>query len=281
MTKNATTRRGFLASTAALGGIGMLPGWPAIAQSGGKALRLRLDGDNDVLDPGFMSGGTEIEAQKQCLPFLADYEREGDTVTWKKTPFVTKLEQRDATHIDFELAEGLVWSGDYGPVMASDVKYSYERMKDTDWSGYFEALDHVDVTGDRTGTIVLSQPFAPFIMVTLCHGPGAVLSEKAMKDVGEKFTTKFPATCGPYTYSATPGQRVVFDLDPNWAGPKPAFERVECNIITQVKAAELAFEAGEIDCTEVGGDTLARYTADMPEGAGITVAGQLQYMWLA
>ncbi|WP_397544105.1 ABC transporter substrate-binding protein [Roseovarius salis] len=192
----------------------------------------------------------------------------------------TQLQQRDSTHIDFELAEGLEWSDGYGPVTASDVKYSYERMKNTDWAGYFEALDHVEVTGDRSGTIVLNQPFAPFIMVTLCHGPGAILSEKAMKDVGEKFTTKFPATCGPYTYSATPGQRVVFDLDPNWSGPAPGFERVEANIITEVKAAELAFEAGEIDCTEVGADTLARYTEDMPEGAGITVAGELQYMWL-
>jgi peptide/nickel transport system substrate-binding protein len=55
---------------------------------------------------------------------------------------------------------------------------------------------------------------------------------------------------------------------------------VECPIITQVKAAELAFEAGELDCTEVGADTLARYKADMPEGAAITVGGELQYMWL-
>jgi peptide/nickel transport system substrate-binding protein len=47
-----------------------------------------------------------------------------------------------------------------------------------------------------------------------------------------------------------------------------------------VKAAELAFEAGELDCTEVGADTLARYAARMPEGAKITVGGELQYMWL-
>ena len=48
-----------------------------LAQSGGGALRLRLDGDPDLLDPGCMSGGVEIEAQKQRLPFLAQYTREG------------------------------------------------------------------------------------------------------------------------------------------------------------------------------------------------------------
>jgi len=281
MKRTGPTRRGFLGTTAALGTLGLGPVWTtaALARTG-STLRLRIDGDNDVLDPGFMTGGTEIEAQKQCLPFLAQYARDGDTFTWEPTYFVTRLEQRDATHIDFELTEGLVWSNGYGPVMASDVKYSYERMKDSDWSGYFDALDHVEVTGARTGTIVLSKPFAPFIMITLCHGPGAVLSEKAMADAGGRFTTQFPAICGPYTYEATPGQRAVFGANPDWTGPKPAFDRVECNVITEVKAAELAFEAGELDCTEVGADTLARYTKTMPEGTGIAVAGELQYMWM-
>jgi len=98
--------------------------------------------------------------------------------------------------------------------------------------------------------------------------------------VGERFTTKFPAVCGPYQLEITPGQRALYTANPDWSGPKPAFDRVECPVITQVKAAELAFEAGELDCTEVGADTLARYNADMPEGAAITVGGELQYMWL-
>ncbi|WP_193369700.1 ABC transporter substrate-binding protein [Pelagibius marinus] len=281
MKQTETTRRGFLGTTAALGAVGLIPSWTTavFAQTGGT-LRLRIGRDNNVLDPGFMTGNSEIEAQKQCLPFLAQYTRDGETFTWEPTYFVTKLEQRDATHIDFELAEGLQWSNGYGPVTASDVKYSYERMKETDWSGYFDALDHVEATSERTGTIVLNKPFAPFIMITLCHGPGAVLSEKAMADAGGKFTTKFPAVCGPYTYEATPGQRAVFSANPDWNGPKPAFERVECNVITEIKAAELAFEAGELGCTRVGADTLARYTKDMPDGAGIAVAGELQYMWM-
>jgi peptide/nickel transport system substrate-binding protein len=101
-----------------------------------------------------------------------------------------------------------------------------------------------------------------------------------MKDAGGKFTTSFPAVCGPYTYEATPGQRAVFTANPEWTGPKPAFEKIEAHVITEVKAAELAFEAEELDCTEVGADTLARYMKDMPANTGITVAGELQYMWM-
>lgn len=274
-----STRRGFLAGGAALGaaGLGGMPRW-AMAQE--RVLRLRFDGDNSILDPGYMVGGTEVESQKQCLPFLTEYVFKDGTLSWQPTYYVKKVEQRDPTNIDFELEDFLEWTGGHGPVTAADVKYSFERMKKSDWSGYYDAMDHVEVTGERTGTIVLSQPFAPFIVVTLCHGTGAILSEKAMKEVGEKFTTEFPAIAGPYLYEQIPGQRTTFRLNPDWKGPKPDFERVDCNIITEVKAAELAFEAGELDCTEIGADTLARYTTKMPPDAALTVAGELQYMWL-
>ncbi|NIT68830.1 MAG: peptide ABC transporter substrate-binding protein, partial [Gemmatimonadetes bacterium] len=258
----------------------MLAGFPRRAGAQTSTLNLRFDGDNAILDPGYMSGGTEIETQKQVLPFLADYDTEGGTFGWRPTYFVKKLNQRDPTHIDFELADGLEWSNGFGEVRASDVKYSFERMKETDWSGYFDAMDHVEVTGDKTGTIVLNQPFAPFIMITLCHGPGAVLCEKAMREVGGKFTLEFPATCGPYLYEQIQGQRAVFTPNPGWKGPRPDFERVVAHIITEVKAAELAFEAGELDCTEIGADTLARYQSKMPKNGALTVAGELQYMWL-
>ncbi|MGX0878216.1 peptide/nickel transport system substrate-binding protein [Roseovarius sp. MBR-154] len=281
MKRTTTTRRTFLGTTAAIGAMGLLPGWPTAGfAQGGGTLRLRIDGDNNVLDPGYMVGGTEVEAQKQCLPFLAEYVQEGDTFTWRPTYYVTKLEQRDPTHIDFELTEGLMWSNGYGMLKASDVKFSYERMKESDWSGYFDALDHVEVTGDLTGTIVLNKPFAPFQMVTLCHGPGAIVCEQAVKDAGGTFTVDFPAICGPYTYKATPGQRAVFELNPEWTGPAPGFERVECNVITEVKAAELAYDAGELDCTELGSDTLARYRKDMPADTAVTTAGELQYLWM-
>lgn len=280
MNKMNITRRQFMATTSAVTAAALSCGLPTVVLAQEKVLRLRIDGDNNVLDPGYMSGGREIETQKQCLPFLAQYTQKGGRFDWEPTYFVNKLEQRSPTEIDFELNENLLWSDDYGPVTASDVKYSYERMKETDWSGYFDVLERVEVTGERSGTIVLNKPFAPFIMITLCHGPGAILSEKAMKAVGGKFTTKFPAVCGPYTYESVAGQRATFKLNPLWKGPTPDYTRIEANIITEIKAAELAFDAGEIDCTEVGSDTIARYQKQMPADTQITTAGQLQYMWL-
>lgn len=274
------SRRRFLAGTAAAGTAGLIGGLPLRVSAQGARLNIRFDGDNDILDPGYMTGGTEIETQKQLLPFLAEYEIGEETFDWRPTYYVKSLVQRDANHIDFELAEGLQWSGGFGPVKASDVKYSFERMKGTDWAGYFEAMERVDVTGEQTGTIVLNQPFSPFIMITLCHGPGAILSEAATEQAGGKFTTEIPATCGPYLYEQIPGQRTIFSPNPDWAGPKPDFERVVAHVISEVKAAELAFEAGEVDLTEIGSDTLARWLKTPPSGSKVTVAGELQYMWL-
>ncbi len=274
------SRRHFLAGSAAIGTAGMMGGLPFRARAQGERLNLRFDGDNDILDPGYMTGGTEIETQKQIFPFLAEYDLSGETFSWRPTYFVKSLVQRDPTHIDFELEDGLEWSNGFGPVRASDVKYSYERMKESDWSGYFDAMEGVEVTGDLTGTIVLNQPFSPFIMITLCHGTGAILSEKATEEAGGTFTTEPPAICGPYTYEQIPGQRTTFAPNPDWTGPKPAFERVVAHIISEVKAAELAYEAGELDITEIGPDTLARWHETPPEGSAITIAGELQYMWL-
>ncbi|WP_181257076.1 ABC transporter substrate-binding protein [Pseudaminobacter soli (ex Li et al. 2025)] len=281
MTQPTLSRRGFLASGTALTALAMGGFLPPIARAQPeKVLRLRMDGDIKILDPGYMIGGIEIEAQKQCLPFLAQYKRDGDTIGWEPTYYVSKLEQRDPTHIDFELVEGLNWSGGHGPLKASDVKFSYERMKKSEWAGYFEVLDHVEVTGERTGTIVLTKPFAPFFLVTLCHGPGAILCERAVTEAGGRFTTQFPAVCGPYLFSNAPGQAATFLPNPDWSGPKPEFDRVQAKIITQVKATELAYEAGELDCTQIDSDAVARYRAGPPPGSELTKAGELNFMWL-
>jgi len=278
------TRRRFLATslagTAALGTAGLTAGLPFRAYAQGARLNLRYDGDNDILDPGYMTGGTEIETQKQIFPFLAEYDLSGEAFGWRPTYYVKRLVQRDATHIDFELADWVEWSGGHGPVTAGDVKYSFERMKESDWSGYYDPMERVDVTGARTGTIVLSQPFAPFIMITLCHGTGAILPEKALEAAGGKFTLDIPATAGPYVYEHIAGQRAVFTPNPNWKGPKPDFDTVVAHIISEVKAAELGFESGELDVTEIGADTLARWRTSPPPGSAITIGGELQYMWL-
>ena len=85
-----------------------------------------------------------------------------------------------------------------------------------------------------------------------------------MEKVGGKFTVDIPATCGPYLMQWTPKQQMVFRPNPDWKGAKPAFEEVRYILIDDNKAAELAFEADEIDVGLISSQTLARYRDPAP-----------------
>ncbi len=274
-----STRRGFLAGTAAIGaaGIAGLPRW-ALAQE--RVLRLRFDGDNSILDPGYMVGGTEVESQKQCLPFLTEYVIEDGTLSWQPTYYVKKVEspRPDAYRLR---ARGLP---------------RVERRARPGHGGGREVLVRAH-EGDRLGRLLRRN--GPCrgdrragrhhrhvaALRALHHGHALPRSGRDPLREGDeggrrKVHDRVPGDRGPYTYEQIPGQRTIFRLNPDWKGPKPDFERVDCNIITEVKAAELAFEAGELDCTEIGADTLARYKTELPADAALTVAGELQYMWM-
>ncbi len=59
----------------------------------------------------------------------------------------------------------------------------------------------------------------------------------------------------------TPKQRVVLKADPDWKGTPVAFPEVHFINIEDLKAAELAFEAGEVDDHR----RLARNSRPLPE----------------
>jgi peptide/nickel transport system substrate-binding protein len=276
-------RRSFLATSGAIGAAGFfgLPLFAGEAMAQAKKLIVRVDSDINLLDPAYMVGGSEIEIQKAVLPALVEFDGSDGSYGWRPSVYVEKFEQRDDTHFDFTLKPGFMWTGGNGELTAEDVKYSYERMKTGDWKGNFEQLDRVDVTDKYSGTLVLSQPFAPFVIIALASGTGGILSKAAMAKVeGGKYTTEIPATCGPYLFEWVPQQKFVFKANPDWTGPKPAFEEVECLIIQEGSAAELAFEAGEVMATKISAATHARYLEKPPANSTVTVAGALQYMWL-
>jgi len=228
-----------------------------------------------------MTGGVEIDVLRAVVPRLVAYKVEGDKVGWEPTDIVESITLReDGLGVDFMLKPGFTWSKGFGEVTAGDVKYSLERLPASDWGGDWKVLDQVEVTSTYGGTIHLKQAFAPFMMTGLAGSSGFILSAKAMEKVGGKFTVDIPATCGPYLMQWTPKQRMVFTPNPDWKGAKPAFAEVRYILIDDNKAAELAFEADEIDVGLISSQTLARYRKTPPPGSATTVAGALQYMWL-
>ena len=168
MKQASLSRRHFLGTASGLAIAAALGGTPGLARAQDKRVAtVRMQRDITSLDPGYMVGSSEIDVQTGILPALVEFATKDGQLTWTKTPFTKEISQsEDGLRIDFELNPGFHWSKGFGELTAEDVKYSYERMTTSDWSGNWEALERVDVTGPFTGTLVLKQAFEPIWLNT-------------------------------------------------------------------------------------------------------------------
>ena len=268
---------------AAVGAVGLVGTYPGISFSASDDfLNVRIYGALDSLDPGYMVGGTPDYDINFCInPSLLHFDYDSDgALTYRLTAYVQDVQLRDPTHIYVTLTKGLIWSGGNGEFTMTDVQYSFDRMAESEWKGNFAAYDRVDIKDDYNGTIVLKEPFAPFMVTTMAAGTGTIICKKAVEAVGGRFTTEMPATCGPYLYEWKQKQFIKLTPNPEWTGPKPAYANINCIFITEDTAAALAYEAGEVDCTKIVPSTYERYLKTLPPNSKLAVAGALQYMWM-
>src|SRR5699024_8432212 len=126
-----------------------------------------------------------------------------------------------------------------------------------------------------SGVIVLKKPFVPLWNITLPYGAGCIVSKKAVMEVtkdGGDFGMKPPAFSGPYILADwKPNQVVVLTRNPQWKGPKPGFDEVRILPIGDIKTAERAYRAGDLDFTECSVGSLAGLKASPPEHTKIKV----------
>ena len=275
------SRREFLLTSAMVGALSVTPFPMRLGHAqGARVLRIRLERDMSVLDPGYMLGGSTNAIMKATMPSLVYYGQKDGKLTWIPTDYVEHIAQRDPTHIDFTLKPGFQWTNGFGEFTAEDVKFTYERQKTTNFKGYYKVLNRVDIKDKYSGTLVLNNPFAPFWLVTLAAGTATIMCQKATESVGGKYTTEVPATCGPYLYDWQPKQRITFRRNPEWTGPKPDFDEFHYILIEEEKTAELAYEAGEIDMTQLSLPTFARYQKALPKNSKLHDVNSSPWGWL-
>ncbi len=286
MTRTIVSRRRFIGGTAALAAGAALGAPRLVRGQDKKTVKVRIVRDIQVLDPGYMVGGSETTTLIATMPRLADLHRlENGQWTWKPSDYVSDIKQADDLNIAFTLKPGFMWSGGNGELTAEDVKFSFERMVGSDWGGRWEALDRVDVKDKYSGVIVLKKPYIPLWLVTMSSESGTVLpkaaTQKATETTEGKFTTELPAQCGPYNVAEwLPKQKLVLARSPDYPGTSPDFDECHLVVIEETKSAELAFEAGELDITDLTPDTLARYRANPPANTKIVAADGPNYTWM-
>lgn len=277
-------RRRFLCSTSLLAAAGALPGSFHSAYADGGTLRVRAYSDIQTMDPAFSSGVVDEEIQAAIYNKLVQYKpgREWD---WQLDA-AEMIKQVSDTRIDFALRDDIGFSNGFGAMTAEDVKFSFERVISADLEASNKpdmgSLSHVEVTGERTGSIILSEPFAPLWSIALPYITGNIISKKAVEKAPDRRIGTDPlAESGPYRRADwRPKEKTILKRNPDWRGPPPAFDTIEIFPIDDEKTAEIAFEAGELDFTRVSIDSVQRYRDNPPANSTLVEYPSLYYVWI-
>lgn len=281
------TRREFLKGASLFGAAAMLPSAALIApvaRADGGVLRVRSYADMRTLDPAFSQGVSDEEIQSAIYNKLVQY-KPGREWGWQLDA-AAMIEQADDTHIKFALRDDVGFTNGFGAMTAEDVKFSFERVIDPALESSNKpdmgSLSHVEVTGERTGVIVLKEPFAPLWSIALPYITGNIVSKKAVEKAdGKRIGTDPLAESGPYLrQSWQPKEKTVLVRNPGWKGARPVFDTIEIYPIDDEKTAEIAFESGELDFTRVSLDSVARYRATPPRDGTLAEYPSLYYVWV-
>ncbi len=276
-------RRDFLRQST-LAGLAVAGGLPGMSWAvRGDQLHIRNYNDITSLDPPSQVSGAEGVVSMAIYQTLLQFKTDG---SWDTEPDAAEyFEQIDDRRYAFRLKRGQIFSNGFGEMTANDLKFSFERIVDPDLNALnapdMGPLSHVDVHDRYSGTIVLHSPYAAFIPVALAGSTGSILSRKAVTRVGGRFSTQPPSCSGPYLFREWRAKRkTVLERNPLWHGPEAAFEEIHIYAMTDDKAAETAFEAGQLDCAQISVESTAPFKKNMPPNSYLEIYPSGRNYWL-
>ena len=247
----------------------------------GDQLHIRNYNDVSSLDPPFSISGADGIVGNAIFQNLLQFKTDG---TWDtELDAAEYFEAIDDTHYAFRLKRGQMFTNGFGEMTADDVKFSFERMIDPDMNAInapdMGTLSHVDVHDRYAGTIVLSSPYAAFVPIAAASY--AILSRKAVTSVGGRFGARPPCCSGPYLFRDWQAQRkTILERNPLWEGPEAAFSEIHIYAMTDAKAAEMAFEAGQLDCAEITVESVGPFEKNMPPDSLLEIHPSGRNFWL-
>ncbi len=160
----------------------------------------------------------------------------------------------DGLEYTFKIRDDAYFS-DGSKVKASDVAFTYTKMKDAGLDIDVSAMDHAEVIDDRTVKFVLSTPQSTFLDQVCLIGivPEALYNENyAATGVGS----------GPWkVVQCDVDQQTIVEPNEYYYGQKPYFTKVTFVNLDE-KAVISALKAGEIDVADIS----AEYAVEKIEG---------------
>jgi peptide/nickel transport system substrate-binding protein len=273
-------RREFLQTTglAALGLTGA--GFPGLSWAvRGDELHIRNYNDLTSLDPPFSVSGAEGVIARAIFQNLVQFKSDG---TWgTRLDAAEHFEQVDGTHYAFRLKPGQMFSNGFGEMTADDVKFSLERIIGSLNAPDAGPFSHVEVQDRYSGLLVLNSPYSAYVTVGLAGPSGAIMSRKALESVGGRFNIQPPCCSGLYLFKDWKAKRkTVLERNPLWQGPEAAFSEIHVYAMNDDKAAEMAFEAGQLDSAQISVESIAPFEKDMPPDSYLKVLPSARNYWL-
>jgi peptide/nickel transport system substrate-binding protein len=246
-----------------------------------KLLRVRLIQDIQNLDPAFIVGPADEVPGRAVFEGLTAFASDSNDIQNHLAEWLNMSE--DGLEIHFKLREGVQFHRGYGELTTEDVKFSFERFRDPELASPYAddwiSLDYVEIIDKYEGKIHLKEPQATLWTNTLPLSSGHIVSKRYVEEVGmDAFATDIVGT-GPYTFEEwIPGERVSLKANPDYWGESASWDEVRLLPIDDDKAAEVAFEAGEVDFSEVSLASADRYQSQ--SGMDVMVVPTGSYAWV-
>lgn len=276
--------RDALLATTLLAGAVLAVAAPAAAQGGGQeqdTLRIGMEAGPTSIDPHFASVITnyaygrhyfqplmEQDARQVLRPALATEWRAVDDLTWE-------IRLNPAARFQ-----------DGTPVTVDDVAFTIARAGDVPnspsslntYTRPVKSVEQVDAHTLRIHTHAPTPLMANYLSMVM------ILAKHAAEGLS---TADFNAGkgmigTGPYRYvSWTPGGVAVMERYEEFAGPKPAFRRVEFRPIANAGARTAALRAGDVDLIEiVPTDQFDRFSKDPAFATAVSPSNRLMFLTL-
>ena len=137
-------------------------------------------------------------------------------------------------------------------ITAEDVEFSYEFVRDQcdGWSWLYKTLDDVEAVDEKTAVFHFSAADASRLSIMSSSQYGSVFSKAAMEKYGDDYgkTAESIVSSGPYVITDwKENEYVKFEARDDYYGDKPDLTHLKYVPVSDVNAAVVALQTGELD----------------------------------
>ena len=281
------SRRRFLRIASAAAGATAFGAWPGSGFGGAPAVAKPAEElvVGFSVDPGHLDPRVEAGVPGFSMMYPNMYE----TIVWRRRDLTLdpalslaeKWEQLNPTTLRFKLRRGVKFhNGD--DFDAEAVKVTAETF--TAPESKFPVKSSMAVTREvkvidkYTADYITEVPSRPLLRIL---GFQAMMSPRAMRELGAKIATT-PVGTGPYKFvEYIPGQHVLMEVNPRYWGPRPKSERLKIRFIPENGTRLAALESGEVMMiTNVPPDSIKRLQGNPQLEMRTSVTNRIMFITL-